>query len=166
MARLPLDKRRSRLAKIEGFLEDAAAAYLSALNRKQLLSILEQGFKMRAGDLDSPTGPQGKIPPLGKTPPAGKASLAGKTPPAGKAAARGLTGKELEALLRKAFPKSVWEIEKGENSLIAPGTYPAVVADTDEARITVSADAVMKTLLQDKRAELSAALLGEGVLDA
>jgi vacuolar-type H+-ATPase subunit E/Vma4 len=141
MARLPLDKRRTRLSKIETLLKDAASSYLAGLPRPRLLAILKTELKKRSGELDTPLIE-------------------------GTAAARGLSGRELSALLKTAFPKGKWTIEKGENSRIAPGTFPAVVADTQAARITVSADAVIETLLRDKRAELAAALLGEGALDA
>jgi hypothetical protein len=141
MARLPLDKRRTRLSKIEALLKDAASSYLAGLSRPRLLAVLEGELKKRAGELDSPV-------------------------PEGRAAARGLTGEETESLLKKAFPQGRWAIDGGENRHIAPGAFPALAADTQAARITVSADAVIETLLRDKRAELAAALLGEGALDA
>jgi vacuolar-type H+-ATPase subunit E/Vma4 len=141
MARLPLDKRRTRLSKIEALLKDAASSYIAGLSRSRLLAVLEAELKKRAGELDS--------------------SASG-----GKAAARGLSGEETASLLKKAFPQGKWTIACGENRHIAPGTFPALAADTQAARITVSADAVMETLLRDKRAELAAALLGEGALDA
>jgi hypothetical protein len=64
------------------------------------------------------------------------------------------------------FPQGNWTIAEGEHWRIAPGTFPALVVDTQTVRITVSADAVIGTLLLDKRAEFAAALLGEGALDA
>jgi hypothetical protein len=46
-----------------------------------------------------------------------------------------------------------------------PGAVPAVVADFPRLRITASADNAGRDLLQDKRAELAAALLGEEAHD-
>jgi vacuolar-type H+-ATPase subunit E/Vma4 len=140
MARLPLDKRRTRLSKIETLLKDAAYSYLAGLSRARLLALLEKELKKRACELDA---------------------LAG-----GKAAARGLSGEETAGILKTVFPQGSWTIVEGENRRIAPGTFPALVVDTQTVRITVSADAVIGTLLLDNRAELAAALLGEGALDA
>jgi vacuolar-type H+-ATPase subunit E/Vma4 len=142
MARLPLDKRRTRLSKIETLLKDAASSYLAGLSRPKLLAILEAELKKRSGEMED-------FPAL-----------------EGKAAVRGLSGKEAASILKRAFRQSKWTIDAGENRRIAPGTFPAIVADTQAARITVSADIVMENLLRDKRAELAAALLGEGALDA
>ncbi|MDR2742482.1 MAG: ATPase [Treponema sp.] len=141
MARLPLDKRRTRLSKIEALLKDAASFYLAGLSRSRLLAILEGELKKRADELDS-------------------------SMPEGKAAARGLSGEETASLLKKVFPQGKWTIAGEENRHIAPGTFPALIVDTQATRITVSADAVIGTLLLNKRAELAAALLGEGALDA
>ncbi|MDR2071218.1 MAG: ATPase [Treponema sp.] len=141
LARLPLDKRRTRLAKIETLLKDAASSYLAGLSRPRLLAVLEIELKKRAGEMDAPV-------------------------PEGKAAARGLSEEETAALLKTAFPQGKWAIAGGENRHIAPGTFPALVVDTQAVRITVSADAVIGTLLLDKRADFAAALLGEGALDA
>jgi vacuolar-type H+-ATPase subunit E/Vma4 len=141
MARLPLDKRRTRLAKIETLLQDAASSYLTGLPRPRLLAMLEGDLKKRAGELDS-------------------SNLEGT------AFVRGLSGEETASLLKAAFPDGKWTKAGGENLRIAPGIFPALMVDTLAARITVSVDAVIETLLRDKRAELAAALLGEGALDA
>ena len=141
MARLPLDKRRTRLSKIETLLHGAASFYLAGLSRPRLLAMLERELKKRAGELDSSV-------------------------PVGTAASRGLSGEETASLLKTVFPAGEWTIAEGENRRIAPGVFPALAVDTQAVRITVSADAVMETLLRDKRAELAAALLGEGALDA
>ncbi|MDR2247577.1 MAG: ATPase [Treponema sp.] len=141
MARLPLDKRRTRLAKIETLLQDAASLYVAGLPRSRLLAMLEGELKKRAGELDS-----SKL--------------------VGTAFIRGISGEETASLLKAVFPDGKWVITNGEYRRIAPGIFPALVVDTLAARITVSIDAVIETLLRDKRAEFAAALLGEGALDA
>jgi vacuolar-type H+-ATPase subunit E/Vma4 len=148
MARLPLDKRRIRLAKIESFLKDAAASYLAGLSRSRLLALLERELKKRADELEPGQGDSSS------------------SRFEGTAVVRGLAGEELTELLSRTFPGGKWTITRGENRHIAPGTFPALMLDTPAVRITVSVDAVIGTLLQDKRAELAAALLGEGALDA
>jgi vacuolar-type H+-ATPase subunit E/Vma4 len=144
MARLPLDKRRTRLAKIETLLKDAASAYLAGLERSKLLTLLEAELEKRAGELDA-------------------SSLVSTT---GTAAGRGLSAGELSALLKRTFPQVKWQLEGEENRHLTPGAFPALVLDAQSARITVSIDTLIGTLLLDRRAELAAALLGEGALDA
>ena len=76
---------------------------------------------------------------------------------------RGLTQGELEGILKKVFPAAPWKLQGGNLPRTAPflaGDFPAVVADTRAVRITVSAEAVVETLLKDKRGELASALLG------
>lgn len=144
MARLPLDKRRTRLAKIETLLQDAASAYLAGLPRPRIIALLEAELEKRADELDA-------------------SALVSTT---GTAAGQGLSGEEIAVLLKRNFPQVKWTIAEGESRHRGPGTFPALVLDTQAARITVSVDAVIGSLLQDKRAELAAALLGEGALDA
>jgi vacuolar-type H+-ATPase subunit E/Vma4 len=153
MARLPLDKRRSRLEKIESLLRGASISYLTELPRRKLLGILETELKQRAGELQ--IGEANLLNSPGSAEGTGVPAIA----------ARGLSGEELQGLLKNAFPRDAWTIR--EDALHAvPGSFPAIMVETRRARITVSADAVVGTLLQDKRAELAAALLGEGALDA
>lgn len=144
MARLPLDKRRIRLAKIETLLKDAASAYLTDVSRPRLLALLETELEKRANELDA-------------------AALVSTT---GTARGQGMNGEEIAVLLKRIFPQVKWTIAEGENRYRTPGTFPALTLDIQPARITVSVDAVVETLLMDKRAELAAALLGEGALDA
>jgi hypothetical protein len=148
MARLPLDKRRTRLAKIEAFLKDAVDSYLAGLPRPRLLGLMEKELKKRADELEHGQGDSSS------------AIFEGT------ALVRGLAGEELTELLKRTFPGGKWTITGRENRHIAPGIFPALALDTPAARISVSVDAAIGTLLQDKRAELAAALLGEGALDA
>jgi hypothetical protein len=174
MARLPLDKRRSRLEKIESLLKEAAASYLAELPRKKLLSLLETELKKCAAELSPPSPESPARPPAGPPDPAQGLRQAEKqsfsAQQLGEAklqvSARGLSKEELQGILKGIFPQGGWTLREGDALHAVPGSFPAVVVDTPEARIIVSADAVVGALLQDKRAELAAALLGEEVLDA
>jgi vacuolar-type H+-ATPase subunit E/Vma4 len=148
MARLPLDKRRLRLERIDGLLHEAAAAYLTGLDRETLLGIL-------AGDL---AGAAGELSGGDNTVNGGGIAL--------KVIYRYLSAPEVEGLLKRCLPQHTWTVQEGDAAYLHAGSFPGIVADSGAVRVSVSADAVMETLLAEKRAELAAALLGEGALDA
>jgi hypothetical protein len=134
MARLPLDKRRARSEYIEGLLKSRMTAYFSALSRDRILALLKSELAGRAGELDA--GPV-------------------------TARFRGLGADEVTAVLAGISGDArSWEPE--EDPLFGvPGTFPALTLVSRAVRIIVSVDAVMENLLQDRRAELVSALLGE-----
>jgi vacuolar-type H+-ATPase subunit E/Vma4 len=158
MARLPLDKSRSRLERIETLLRGAASAYLAALPRQRILALLEDELALRAGELTEAVDIGAK-----------KSGTEKSTPEAIQVSYRGLTQGELEAILKKIFPSTPWKLHEGNLARGADfplgGDFPAVAADTQAVRVTVSAEAVVETLLEDKRGELASALLGAGVLE-
>ncbi|MDR0555061.1 MAG: ATPase [Treponema sp.] len=152
MARLPLDKRRSRLEKIEHLLRNAAVSFLDALPRERLLSFLGAELVKRAGEC-------GDVP----------ASL----PEPLAVSSRGLKPEELRMLLDKALPGAAWTslsektAHPGEAKLSlsdAPGNFPAVRIDGPAWRVTVSVEHEVNALLLDKRAELAEALIGAEAL--
>jgi hypothetical protein len=146
MARLPLDKRRFRLERIDTLLHEAAASYLKDLSREKLLGILAADLAGRAGEIAGETG--------------------GGSNTALKVTCRFLSAAEVEGLLKKSFPKSAWTVEEEDAAYLHAGRFPGLVVESKAVRISVSADAAIETLLGEKRAELAAALLGEGALDA
>ncbi|MFP3088821.1 ATPase [Treponema sp. TIM-1] len=140
MARLPLDKRRIRSEKVESFLQSAIEGYLTGLSRERILSLLEEELAKRfrkCPELEDPR--QGELPVI----------------------YRGLTQEEVRGLLQRVFPQGVWVLKQAEPGFRLPGTFPALVADTQAVRIIASIDGIARELLEDKRAELVAALLGE-----
>jgi hypothetical protein len=131
MARLPMDKRRVRSEKIEGFLTKAMNTYLASLDRKKILLLLERELSLRAGESE------------------GSCEIR----------YRNLSAEELSALLKKCLTQE--PLKKTEEPLYAiPGSFPAMVLDFPALRITASVDAAASALLLDKRAELAEALLG------
>jgi hypothetical protein len=149
LARLPLDKRRARSERIESLLQSAMGDYLASLERGRVLSLLEtelrRGFEEYARYGDDPD-------------------------PAPRLRYRGLERNEAEALLKQALPSGTetagvsWDIREAEAGFW--GKFPALQVITRAVRITASIEKAAETLLEDKRAELVSALLGEGALDA
>ncbi|MDR3337597.1 MAG: hypothetical protein LBT16_10375 [Treponema sp.] len=166
MARLPLDKRRLRLQKIDSLLHDAACSFFSGLDRENLLGVLADSLAERvreiAGDFQD-----------------GEGWRSGNKAPV-RAAYRFLSQTEAESLLEKTFPrgkigpslpagppdKSSWIIQEGDAAYVHGGQFPGIVVDLGKVRISVSADDLIESLLKEKRGELASALLGEGALDA
>ncbi|MDR1411714.1 MAG: ATPase [Spirochaetaceae bacterium] len=156
MARLPLDRRRLALERIDRLLREAAASYLRGLGREKLLGILARDLAERAGEAEGPA--------VGE---AGGVTVGEAGDKAGfKANYRFLSPGEAESLVKKVFPEKNFALEEGNAAYIRAGSFPGIVADFGTVRITVSADAAVETLLSEKRGELAAALLGEEALDA
>jgi vacuolar-type H+-ATPase subunit H len=135
MARLPMDKRRIRSETIDRFLRTAMDDFLRSLDHSSLLRILEGELAFRAGDISQGLSGGGEI------------------------RYRLLSEAECKTLVSGVFPGlSLHYIEDPLHAL--GGAFPALVIDFPHLRITVSVDRTAETLLQDKRAELTAALLG------
>ncbi|QQO11229.1 ATPase [Breznakiella homolactica] len=138
MARLPLDKQRIRSERAEKLLYEAMDTFLSKLSREKLLSILERELSSRCGEL----------PDTGLT-----------------IRYRHIETGEAESLLKKVIPGRTWTAAPEDPAYTNSGTFPEIQVDGPDIRIIASVDGVEQTLLEDKRAELAAALLGEGALN-
>jgi hypothetical protein len=158
LARLPLDKRRLRSETAETFLKEAMDAFLSGLGRDALLSVLEQEFAERLeacrGVLAEP-----EISPSQKD---HKPALRYSHLSAAEAA-----GILKSALGRRKIEDSgrLGKAELTQADGPAASKFPALVLDTPAVRIKASVEAAAAELLKNKRAELVAALLGEGALN-
>jgi hypothetical protein len=153
MARLPLDKKRSRLEQIEKFLRQAAEECIAGLSRDTVTALLERELSKRVA----------LCPEIRGTP--------------FEVYFRGLSDGELEGLLGKLFPpdpkasggsppSAGWTVKEDLPPFTAPGSFPALILNSRELRITVSVDGAADTLLRDKRFELASALLGPAALAA
>jgi hypothetical protein len=153
LARLPLDKRRLRSETAENFLLRAMETFLRNLSRRQILAVLEREFASRLAACIDWGGAAGGNPPVllysGMSESEAKEVLT--------AAAAGSRIKDV------SHGVSGWEFQKNER----PGgaELPAVVLNMPTVRIAASVETAAAGLLEDKRAELAAALLGEGVLN-
>jgi len=146
-ARLPLDKRRLRSETTEGFLVKAINDFLRTLSREKLLIVLERELRVRlkvcAEDL------------------ARHRSVVRYS---------GLSLDEAKAVLEKVSHaleetdflfRPDWEYRA--DSVVRE--FPLIFIETKTFRIIASVKSASKYLLKEKRAELAAALLGEGVLN-
>ena len=154
-ARLPLDKRRLRSQTAERILVKAIDDFLRGLSREKLLSILglELSEKLNACEASA----------------AGQS--AGGFAKGGSAEVRysGMSLSETRELLKKVmkdqYPDSGFHDSKFIEETHAR-EFPFIEINTKALKLTASVEAAAAALLKDKRAELAAALLGEGVLNA
>jgi hypothetical protein len=138
MARLPLDERRIRSEKIEGFLSGAMDDFLRSLDRGKILSVLEKELSARLAACEA-EGPC-------------------------VFRYRGLEPDEVSALVKKLpDPGLVSPVE--DPLYTVAGSLPAAALDFPGLRISFSISAAADSLLSDSRAELASALLGNDELE-
>lgn len=147
MARLVLDKRRVRSEKIEALLTSAMETYLLGLKRESLLSILEKTLQKQLGVLRE----------------MGEEGLVGSEV---KVQCHKMEEAEWEAILNRNLPHGSWTISTGNVGFVQEEPFPRMVLNAPEMRMVASINRVAETLLEDKRAELIRALLGEDALIA
>jgi hypothetical protein len=118
-------------------------AYLSGLKRDKLLALLEIELEKRFAEYRE----SGTV-----------------SPSPWQVSFRGLGEGELNTLLKKLVTQTV-VLQKEDSLFSLPGNFPAIVINTPSVRITASADIAAQTVLEDKRAELVSALLGEDIFN-
>ena len=133
MARLPLDKRRSRAEKIESLLRSAVETWYAGLDRKRVLSLLETELAARLAECNEYSS--------------------GEAP---RALIHKIERAEAEAILKAVLPDLTCVIEEASSA----GAYPEIILENSAVRITASIYKTVDFLLHEKRAELAAALLG------
>jgi integrase len=156
LARLPLDKRRLRSETTESLLRGAMKQFLEGLPRERLLAVLTEELRSRleaCAEFDRKT----QRPELlyrGLDAGEAKEILAtlGVTPGSGGPPQGGEEGSGQDRP-----PQDLFFIQRS--------ALPGILIKTPQVRISASVDAAAEALLEDKRAELAAALLGEGALD-
>ncbi|MDR1126896.1 MAG: ATPase [Treponema sp.] len=138
MARLVLDKKRLRSAKIESSLQDAAFSFLDSLDKKKQLELLEKELIVRLKELADAGDP-----------------ITSKDEP--QVYSRLLTQEETLKLLPK---EQTWSVIEPPLAFKNEGRFPAIVINTRRVKLTASLDDAIEALLQDKREELTTALFG------
>ena len=154
LARLPLDKRRLRSETAEKFLMDAMDKFLRSLSREKLLSILEGELLERLKACSEEAAPGRGSPP--------DFIYSGLD----LSEARGVLKKALGAM--ESGGSSVWSGEQKDwnlNEDTHSHEFPFIVINTQTVKITASVETAARAMMNEKRAELAAALLGEGVLN-
>ena len=156
LARLPLDKRRLRTETSEAYLVKAMDDFLRALPREKLSSVLERELR---SCLEACAANGEKIAAGGTKPELLFSGL-------GLSEARGTLERVLAAVNKKLdnpFPGRIddWVMKEDPRH----HEFPSVVINSPFLKITASVESSVKELLKVRRAELAAALLGEGVLN-
>jgi hypothetical protein len=135
MIRLPLDKRRAKIQRIEKMLESAVDSWYLGLGRAKVIELLKTELVKRlkfCGDFQS-----------------WETCLFG-----------GLEHAEAEAIIGEALGKNGIPFRE-----IPPqGKFPEIILETKSARITSSINQIVRFFLSEKRKELTEALLGSEAL--
>jgi hypothetical protein len=143
MAALPLDERRLRSEWAQRLLTQAMQTFLASLSRERLLAILGAELRRCLAALDA------------------------KAISDARALARGLSETEAKALLIQTeyLAGLSIPINLNDDDFTHGGRFPGLCITSPAARVTVSVDGAAETLLEERRAELAAALLGEEALN-
>lgn len=141
-SRLPLDERRLRSESSEEFLLKAMDSFLLSLKRETLLSVLERELAERIDACASACGKDSFM---------NGADIIYS----------GLALNEAEELMEHVAGHGDYKFREDLNK----HEFPSMTITIQTARINASVEAAAAALLNDKRAELAAALLGEGVLN-
>ncbi|MDR1870008.1 MAG: ATPase [Treponema sp.] len=137
MARLPIDKRRTKVEKIEKMLDSAAESWYKSLSRGRILDLLAVELKKRISLCEEFSDSTEK-----------------------RAFFCGLDVKEAETTLKNV--NIACKLEESH----ADGQYPSIVIETGNVRITASIQKIVDYLLQEKREELVEALVGRDFMEA
>jgi hypothetical protein len=139
MARLPIDKRRTKAKKIENLLRSAAETWYGGLSRGRVLDLLKRELEKRLAvtekfNIDEEIRAQ--IHQIGRA--------------------------EVQTILQAVLPGKTCIIEE----IHSVSAYPEIILETPQARIYASIGKIVDFLLGEQRAELVEALLGkEALLD-
>jgi|TergutMp193P3_1026864.scaffolds.fasta_scaffold14502_3 hypothetical protein len=136
MARLPIDKLRAKVEKIEGLLQFAVDTWYNGLSRPRVLELLKNELSKRlalCGEFSSSAGE--------------------------RAFYHGLDRKEAEETLKAV--KITCNIEE----IPSADRYPSITLETGEMRIIASIQKTIDFLLQEKREELVGALVGRAFIE-
>jgi vacuolar-type H+-ATPase subunit E/Vma4 len=136
MARLPIDKHRVKIEKIEGLLYSAVETWFKSLSRQRIIELLAEELAKRL-------------------------ALCGDSLNSAKIQAyiNGIDRKEAEAVFKKINITCIIN----EDSTVS--RYPLITLETGEIRIIASIEKVVDFLLQEKRAELVEALIDPAFIE-
>jgi len=137
MARLPIDKRRTKAKQIEALLRSAAEAWYGGLSRGHVLDLLKKELEKRLAATEKFTADGGihiRIHQIERA--------------------------EAQTVLQAVLPGKTCAIEE----IHSVSAYPEIILETPQARIYASIGKVVDFLLSEKRAELVEALLGKEIL--
>jgi polyhydroxyalkanoate synthesis regulator phasin len=132
MARLPVDKLRCKVEKIENLLLSAVETWYNSISRQRILELLADDFSKRFALCEEILTSAKK-----------------------NVYHSGIEHKEAETILKNI--KANFTINEAQ----AAGHYPYITLETDKVRIISSIQKIINYYLQEKRAELIEALTGK-----
>jgi hypothetical protein len=142
MARLPIDKRRTKAKKIEALLNSAVESWYARLSRDQVLDLLKKELAKRLALSNAASS---------------SASEDADEDGVVRVLIHNIEQAEAEKLMRAVLPGKSCTIA----ALQSVSAYPEMVVETADARIYASIRKTVDYFLGEKRAELVAALFGE-----
>jgi hypothetical protein len=137
MARLPIDKRRTKAKQIETLLRSAAETWYGGLSQERVIDLLKKELAKRIAATEKFTADNGI-----------------------RAQIHQIERAEAQAVLQAVLPGKTCTIEE----IHSDSAYPEIILETPQARIYASIGKIVDFLLGEKRAELVEALLGKEVL--
>jgi len=146
MARLPIDKLRLKIEKIESLLQSSAEAWYKSLSRARIIELLTGELAKRIALCEEFSPDNGHKKPASK-------------PSQTRALYCGIDRKEAESALKITGGPCVMEESAAVNN------YPSIILEAGDVKITASIQNMIDFFLQEKRAELVEALVGRGFLE-
>jgi hypothetical protein len=142
MARLPIDKLRAKIEKIESLLRSSVEEWYKSLSRERIVGLLTGELAKRIAFCEEFSPDNGN-----------------KKPSQTRALYCGIDRKEAETALKNAGVSCAAEEET------TAGSYPSIVLEIGDVKITASIQKTVDFFLQEKRAELVEALVGSGFME-
>jgi len=147
MARLPIDKLRAKVEKIESLLQSAVEDWYKSLSRARIVELLTGELEKRIALCEEFSPDKG---------PKKSSAKASQT----RALYCGLERKEADTALKVLGGPCVIEEETSIHH------YPSIVLETGGVRIIASIQKTIDFYLQEKRAELVEALVGRAFMES
>ncbi|MCL2443047.1 MAG: hypothetical protein FWD13_06205 [Treponema sp.] len=139
MSRLPIDKLRAKIEKIESLLHTAIKDWYNNLNRSQIIGILSRDLSNKLTSCKN-------------------FSLNEQT----SIETQNLTPNETQTIIESLNNHSTLNTT---HSTLVTTPYPSIILESGNIRFTSSIESILDHLLQEKRAELAEALLGRDIME-
>jgi len=139
MSRLPVDKLRAKIEKIETLLHTAIKDWYNNLNRSQIIDILSNDLSKKLISCKN-------------------FSLNEQT----NIETQNLDPNETQTIINSLTQHSTFRIS---HSALVVSSYPSITLESGDIRIIASIENILDHLLQERRFELTEALLGRDIME-
>jgi len=146
MSRLPVDKQRAKIEKIENILRVSVENWYKSLTRTQILELIGRELSI----INEQLAENSEQLTINNEKRAKNNDVTAKI--------SGLEVAEAEAVLKQS------NLMCAISEIPSLSRYPSIVIDTEDVRITASIENMIESLLDDKRSELVTALVGRDFL--